>query len=383
MNGFEFYNPTRVIFGPGKVCDTGVCAALYGKKALVVTSRGSTVKLGIYDKVAESLKKAGVESVAFPGVDPNPRLSTVLEGARFCRENRTDLIVAVGGGSVIDCAKAISVAVFDSGDVWDVFTLKRQPEKALPVVAVLTISGTGSEMNGNCVITHEKLAQKYVAKSALFYPRISIIDPELMVSVPRFLTACGMVDTLTHVLEKYFDGTQGVPLQDRLSEGIVWTVLENEDILDCPDDVNKRGILAWASALALNGICDAGRGKDIFKAHAIELEVSAKYDVAHGAGLAAVFPSWMKHLCGTAPDKFAHFAHRIFGIRSGSALEAGLEGIRALREKFRFWGMPVTLKEMGVRKTDLEAMAEAIMNSPNGVRLRRDDILKVFDDCYE
>ena len=171
------------------------------------------------------------------------------------------------------------------------FTLKRQPGRALPLLTVLTISGTGSEMNSNCVITNEKLAQKYVIKSPYFYPKVSIIDPELMVSVPRYLTASGMVDTIAHVLEKYFDGTKGVPLQDRISEGVVLTVIENDGILDHPGDVEKRGILAWASTLALNGICDTGRGYGIFKVHAIELELSARYDVAHGVGLAAVLPA--------------------------------------------------------------------------------------------
>ena len=233
------------------------------------------------------------------------------------------------------------------------------------------------------MITNEELTQKYVTKSAFFYPKVSIIDPELMTSVPRYLTACGMVDTIAHVLEKYFDGTAGVPLQDRISEGIVLTVLENEGIFDHPDDVARRGILAWASTLALNGICDAGRGYGIFEAHAIELEISARYDVAHGAGLAAVHPAWMKHLCYEAPEKFVHFARRVFGIGGGNALEAGLAGIKALREKFGSWGMPLTLKEMGVSKEELDGIAAAIVNSPKGACLKRDDIFKVLTDCYE
>jgi alcohol dehydrogenase YqhD (iron-dependent ADH family) len=382
MNSFEFYNPVRIVFGPGSAPKAGALAARHGRKAVVVTTRGSLRRLGILDKVIKALDEAGVQSTVLDGVDPNPRLKTVYEGVKICREFGADMLVAVGGGSVIDCAKAIAAGVFDDGDIWDFFMQKRQPQRALPVLCVLTISGTGSEMNANCVITNEQTDQKYVLRSPLIYPKVSVIDPELMVSVPRHLTACGMVDTISHVLEKYFDGTPDTPLQDRMAEGVVQTVLESAAVLERPDDVTLRGVLAWASSLALCGLCDSGRGMGAFDAHTIELEISARYDVAHGAGLAAVHPAWMEHLCRKGPEKFAQFAGRIFGIQRRSNLEAGLEGISALREQYRKLGMPVTLREMGVTKESLREIALAAQRSPRGGHLDPDDVLDVLTACW-
>jgi len=382
MNSFEFSNPVRIVFGPGSASKAGALAAPYGRKALVVTTRGSVKRLGILDKVIKALDEAGVQSTVLSGVDPNPRLKTVYEGAKICREFGADMLVAVGGGSVIDCAKAIAVGALDDGDIWDFFTQKRQPQRALPVVCVLTISGTGSEMNANSVITNEETDQKYVLRSPLVYPKASVIDPELMVSVPKYFTACGMVDTISHVLEKYFDGTPDTPLQDRMAEGVVQTVLESAEILKRPEDVTLRGVLAWASTLALCGLCDAGRGMGAFDAHTIELEISARYDVAHGAGLAAVQPAWLEHLCRKRPEKFAQFAGRIFGIHRSSDLEAGLEGISVLREQYRKWGMPVTLREMNIPKESLGEIAQAAHKSPRGGHLDPDEVLDVLTACW-
>lgn len=242
------------------MCRIGEAATGYGGKALLVTSRGSVVKLGIYDKVKDSIKTAGIETIDFFGVDPNPRLSTVLRGVEACRKNDVDLIVAVGGGSVIDCAKAIAFSVDDDGEVWDFFNGKRKPVKARPVLSVLTLSGTGSEMNANCVISNEELGQKYVMNCPLVYPKVSFIDPELMTSVTKYLTACGMVDTISHVIEKYFDGTTETPMQDRIAEGVVLTVMENASILDDLENAGKRGNLAWAATIALDNIANVGRG---------------------------------------------------------------------------------------------------------------------------
>jgi alcohol dehydrogenase YqhD (iron-dependent ADH family) len=383
MNSFDYANPVRIVFGPGTTAQAGALAAPFGKRALIVTTRGSVLRLGILDRVRKLLEEAGIQSVVLDGVDPNPRLTTVLQGVKESRRFSADMIVAVGGGSVIDCAKAIAFGVPDDGDIWDFFTQRRQPQKALPVLSVLTISGTGSEMNGNCVITNETLAQKYVSRSSLSYPKVSVIDPELMVSVPRYLTACGMVDTISHVLEKYFDGTPDTPLQDRLAEGIVHTVLESADVLEHPENTMLRGVLAWASSLALCGLCDSGRGPGAFDAHTIELEISARYDVAHGAGLAAVQPAWLELLCRRNPQKFAQFAKRIFGIERSSDLEAGLYGICVLREQYRKWGMPTTLCQMDIPKTALGEMARAAIRAPRGGHLDPDEVLDVLSGCYQ
>ncbi len=381
MNSFEYYNPTRVIFGAGAIGNVGPQTALWGKKALVLTTRSVTKRLGIFDRVKASLEKAGVESVDMFGVDPNPRLTTVYEGRALCLKQGVDVIVALGGGSVIDCAKAIAYAVFDDGDLWDFFTGKRVPPGGLPIIAVSTISGTGSEMNTNCVITHEHLDQKYSTHFVFSYPKTAIIDPELHVTVPPYLTACGMTDTISHVLEKYFDGTQQTPMQDRLAEGVTMTVFENENVLCDPHNMALRANLSWASVLALNGLNDAGRGSGYYDAHTIEMEISARYDVAHGAGLAVVHPAWMTYLCRKNPEKFAHFANRVFGI-TGGAMESGLAGIAALKEKFAGWGMPARLRDMNVPKEDLSVIAHAAVTSPEGEPLNEEDVYNVLLSCY-
>ena len=384
MNNFEFYNPTKIVFGQGEVVKIGKYAAQWGKKALLVTSRSSIIKLGIFDKVKTCLSEAGVKTVDLIGVDPNPRLSTVNEGVKLCIDNSVDVIIAIGGGSVIDCSKAISFCRYDDKDPWDFFTGKRVPRKVLPVLSVLTISGTGSEMNSNCVITNEALGQKYVTNIAAISPKVSIIDPQLMISVSGYLTACGMVDTISHVMEKYFDGTENTPMQDRISEGVVLTVIENEAVLGDLTDVDSRANLAWASTIALNNIANVGRGFGAFDAHTIELEVSAKYDVAHGAGLAVVHPAWMKYLCRKKPAKFVQFTKRIFNIEKEnmSDYEYGIRGIEALKERFVIWGMPSSLKELGVPKGDLIRIAEDAVSSPKGKSLDYDEVLRVLEDCW-
>ncbi len=385
MNSFEFYNPTRILFGTGNIQSVGKVTAEYGKKALIVTTRGSVEKLGILDTVKKQLKHEGISVHILSGVDPNPRLSTVYEGADVCKKEKIDVIVALGGGSVIDCAKAVAFAAYDNGDLWDFFVCKRSTDKALPLIAVLTISGTGSEMNTNCVITNEKLGQKYATHFTCSFPRAAIIDPELHKTVPKYLTACGMTDTISHVLEKYFDGTPDTPMQDRIAEGVILTVIENEGVLDDPGNISKRANLSWAATLALNGLNDSGRGSDNYDAHTIELELSAKYDITHGAGLAIVQPAWLKYLCNKDPRKFVQFAGRIFGIHAQdkTSLEAGLMGIEALKAKFREWGMPTTLKEAGVPKEDLEGLAVASTKAPEGSYLDKNDVLNVLLDCWE
>ncbi|MEI6101869.1 MAG: iron-containing alcohol dehydrogenase, partial [Eubacteriales bacterium] len=264
-------------------------------------------------------------------------------------------------------------------------TCKRTAQKGLPIIAVLTISGTGSEMNTNCVITNEKLGQKYATHYSFSFPKVAIIDPALHTTVPKYLTACGMTDTISHVLEKYFDGTKDTPIQDRLAEGIVLTVIENENVLAHPDNLSNRANLSWAATMALNGLNDVGRGSDNYDAHTIELEVSAKYDIAHGAGLAIIQPAWLSYLCKKNPEKFVQFAERIFGIKhtSGTPLEVGLAGLDALQNKFKEWGMPATLKEAGVPKADLEGLALASTQAPEGTYLKKEDVYNVLLSCFE
>ena len=348
MKPFDFYNPTRIIFGNGTFARLGAETAKFGKKALLVKAAGPLEKMGVYNRAAKLLADAGVQVLSLEGVSANPKLSSVREGIKLCQQNRLEVVVAVGGGSAIDCAKAIAVGAVDEGDVWDFFTGKRAAGKALPIGAVSTLAATGAEMSLHCVITNEAEKKKYATHFEVNYPRFSVIDPELHKSVPRFLTACGLCDTITHAGENYFIGDRNTPMTDRIAEGVILTVLENDRVLEEPENLELRANHAWAATIGINGLTDCGRGAFYYGAHTIEHAVSALFDVAHGAGLAVVHPAWLSYLCGEDPTRFAHFAERIFAIKGKSAREAGLAGIAALKAKYAGWGLPVTLKELKV-----------------------------------
>ena len=358
MKNFEFWNPTRIVFGKGAVDNIGKETAKFGSHALLVTTRGSIVRLGMFDKVKKLLSEAGVGSTDLFGVEPNPKLTSVIEGAKLCKENNVDVVVALGGGSVIDCAKAIAFTALDDGDPWDFFIKKRTALKAIPLVVVLTIAGTGSEMNVNSVVTNVKTQQKLAVHYEMSYPETSIIDPNLHITVPKFLTACGMVDTIAHVLEVYFDGSEGTDVQDRLAEGIVQTVFENETVLNDLKNISKRANLAWASTLALNGLNSAGReGKSLY-GHKIEHEIGGTHDIIHAAGLTPIFSSILERKCYGNPKKFNQFNERVFGeSKHIDPLDSGIEGIKKLHDKFRSWGMPMTLSQAGVTRDGLENVA--------------------------
>ncbi len=385
VSNFEFYNPAHIIFGAGETSRVGELTKKCGNKALIVTYR-NIKELGILDRVEASLKAAGVDYVIMDGVDPNPRLSTVYEGAKIAKENGVDVLVAVGGGSAIDCAKAIAYAVFETGDLWDFFLCKRTAEKSLPIVALSTISGTGSEMNTNCVITNDLIEphQKFATHYTHSFPKYSIIDPELYASIPRRLTACGMADTIAHVLEKYFLDYGTTPIQDRLAEGITMTVIENASVLDNPGDVDSRARLAWAATMGLNGLNDAGRAPGEYDGHTIGMVMSGIYDLAHGASLTPIIPAMMKKRVGQNPKKYAQFATRVFGIDpTGKTDEqVGIEGAEMLAQTFKSWGMPITLSEQGVPREALESIAEGALKNPEGAELDKAEVLAILESCY-
>lgn len=358
MRNFEFYNPVKIVFGNGSISKVGIETYRYGTKALLVTTRSSIKKLGIFDKVKYNLSEAGVGSIDLLGIEPNPKIGSVIKGAELCRKHNIDVIVALGGGSVIDCAKAIAFAAFDNGDPWDFFVKKRTPEKALPIISVLTLSATGSEMNVNSVITNLETKQKLATHFEMSYPKVSIIDPQLQSTVPKFFTACGMVDTLAHVLEIYFDGSENTPMQDRLAEGMVQTVLENDSILDDLSNTTKRANICWASTLALNGINIVGREGRPLYAHKIEHAIGGRYDIIHAAGLSPILPSVLKIICYNNPKRFKQFNERVFGASSNmDAMKSGLEGIDKIEAKFEEWGMPLKLSEAGVESDGLGIIA--------------------------
>jgi len=361
MVNFDFQNPTRVIFGKGSVEKLGpVMKECGGTKVLLHYGGGSIKASGLYDIVKKSLAASGIEVEELGGVVPNPRLSLVQEGIKICRQKKLNFILAVGGGSVIDSAKAIGVGVPYSGDVWDFFTDKAVPAKALPVATVLTIPAAGSEVSTGSVITNEDGAFKRALDTPLMYPVFSILDPELSYTLPPYQTACGIADMLAHVIERYLTQERNVELTDRLCEATMKTIINNAPIVMAkPTDYAARAEIMWAGALAHNNLLNTGRIGD-WASHMIEHELSAINDVAHGAGLAIIVPNLMLHNYKQDPQRFVQFAVRVFGIEENfhDPKQTILRGIEALRAFFTSIGLPATLKEIGIGEDQFQKIGE-------------------------
>lgn len=385
MDNFIFQNPTKIIFGKGTESKAGEEALQYGKRVLLHYGGGSIKKTGLYDKITASFKKAGIEFFELPGVMPNPRLSLVYEGIRMCRENKIDLILAVGGGSTIDSAKAIAVGVPYDGDVWDFFTGKAVPEKAMPLATILTIPAAGSEASTASVITNENGWYKRAVNSELIYPRFSILNPELAFTLPKYQVSCGAADIIAHLMERYFTNTQNVELTDRLIEATLKTVINNmAAVLAQPDNYDAWAEIMWAGTVAHNNLLNTGRVGD-WASHDIEHELSGIYDIAHGAGLAVVFPAWMKYVYKHDIRRFAQFAARVWNVDNSvwDPEKTALEGIRRLEGFFKSIGLPVTLKELSITDDRLEEMAEKCTNSDrstigNFIKLGKKDVFNIY-----
>lgn len=359
MENFTFLSPTKIIFGRGAEAETGRETAALARRVLLHYGGGSARRSGLLDRVCDSLRGAGVEFVELGGVRPNPRLSLVREGIRLCREKELTMVLAVGGGSVIDSAKAIAIGVPWTGDVWDFYLKKARPQEALPVGVVLTIPAAGSEASNGSVITNEQGLFKKDAGGECLRPRFAIMNPELTFTLPPFQTACGAADIMAHVMERYFTRVTGVDFTDRMCEALLRTIIDNVPAaLARPDDYDARAQIMWASTIAHNDLLGTGRIGD-WATHCIEHEVSGIYDVAHGAGLAVLFPAWMKHVYRGDVARFARFAVRVWGAepRFESPERAAQEGIDRTREFFRSIGLPVTLAELGVPDSRFAEMA--------------------------
>ncbi len=361
MQNFEFWNPTEIVFGEGTIPQIGAKTKPYGKKVMLVYGKSSIKENGVYEQVVSSLKKVGLEIVEFPGVRPNPVLTHLNEGIALAKREQIDAIVAAGGGSVLDEAKAIAAGAKDDGDVWDFFLGTRDVSDALPLLTVLTLAATGSEMNCGGVITNETTKQKFNIHSPHLYPKVSILDPAVTCSVPMNHTVNGAVDAISHLIEGYFSATDPwIPIQDRYVEGIVISVMESmERLLENPADYQGRATLMWGATLALNGLHLAGIGPFGFPNHAIEHSLSAFYDIAHGAGLSIVIPGWMQYASEKNPAKFAQFAKRVFHIvKEDSDEQTAAKGTEALKAWFKKIGSPVTLSEAEIPASDIDALAE-------------------------
>lgn len=361
---FEFRNPTHLVFGAGSLSRLGEMVGAHGKKALLVTGGGSVKRNGTFDRAVSSLKASGIAVAECSGVEPNPRLSTVQRGAEIALREGCDVVVALGGGSVMDASKVMAAALFYEGDLWEMFphgqASRRLPERALPIVTVPTLAATGSEMNGGAVITDEKSTVKSFVTARCLYPQTAIVDPELTANVPQDQTAYGICDLITHVTESYFNGVDGTPLQDRFAEGVILTAMEwGPKAVADGLDIEARAQVQWASVVALNGWVQIGTLSP-YPVHMIEHSLSAHHDIAHGAGLAVVGPAWMRFAAKTRPERFAQFSERLFGLplQRPEDAEAAAQGIDRFEAFLRSIGCPTRLSEVGIGGALLERYAK-------------------------
>jgi alcohol dehydrogenase YqhD (iron-dependent ADH family) len=383
MRKFEFYNPTKLIFGQDTLEALKTEVPKYGKNVLLMYGGGSIKRSGLYDKVVAELSAIGAAVTELSGVEPNPRLSTVHKGVELCREHHIDLILAVGGGSVLDCAKAVAVGAKYEGDMWDFVERKAAPQGALPLGTVLTMAATGSEMNNGSVITNEVTKEKMGWGSIHAFPAFSILDPENTFTLPRDQTVYGMVDIMSHVLEHYFHTDGNTPVQDGFCETLLRTVIETAPkLLEDLNNYELRETIMYCGTMALNGMVSMGFAGD-WATHNIEHAVSAVYDIPHGGGLAILFPQWMKYNLSTNPARFRQLAVNVFGVDAAGKTDEqiGLEGIEALRSFWDSIGAPKTLGDYDIDDKEIGSMADkAVRFGPFGNfrKLQREDVVEIY-----
>lgn len=383
MGPFEFHNTTKLIFGKGKLEALREEVPRFGRNVLLVYGGGSIKRSGLYDRIVSLLTEIGAEVTELSGVEPNPRLSTVHRGVELCRKHDIELILAVGGGSVLDCSKAIAVGARYDGDMWDFVERKAAPQDAVPLGTVLTMAATGSEMNGGSVITNEKTQEKMGWGSKHSYPAFSILDPEHTYTLPKDQTVYGMVDMMSHVLEHYFHLDTNTPVQDGFCETLLKTVIETAPkLIEDLENYELRETIMYCGTMALNDMVSMGLRGD-WATHNIEHAVSAVYDIPHGGGLAILFPNWMKYNIDVQPERFKRLAVQVFGVDPAGKTdkEAGLEGIQALRDFWSSIGAPSRLADYGIDDKDIELMADkAVRFGPFGNfrKLERGDVVEIY-----
>ena len=388
MENFEFFIPTRVIFGKETHLQVGKIVKEYGfHRVLVHFGGASAKKTGLLDAVLDALKAEGIGCVTLGGVQANPTLSMVRQGIELCLKEHVDFVLAVGGGSVIDSAKCIADGAGNPGvDVWSYFRHEAVPRTALPVGTILTLSASGSEMSASCVITNEENGFKRGFNSPTHRPLFSICNPELTYSVSRYQTGCGTVDIMMHTLERYFTRTRDTMLTDRIAEGILKSTIEAGRIADRePDNYEARATLMWAGSLSHNGLTSAGRSF-LMQVHQMEHELSGMYpQIAHGAGLSALWPSWARYVCSHDVSRFARYGVNVWNIDMDfeNPMNTALAGIQATEDFYKSLGMPVTLKELGVERDRIEEMAEKCTNMGQRklsgiVELGKEEMIEIY-----
>lgn len=388
MDPFQLYIPTRYVFGSGAENRAGELARAAGAaKVLIHFGGGSAERSGLLGRVRKSLTDAGLEYVELGGVKPNPRYEKAVEGIELVRRENVDFILAVGGGSVIDSAKTIAASASYEGDPWDLYTGKFRADQVLPIGAVLTIPAAGSEGSDSAVLNREidGIVYKRSFGSERVTPRFALLNPELTWTLPANQTAAGVADIFTHVAERYFTNTSGTYLIDQFCEGIWRTLIRYAPrVIANPEDAEARSQIMWAGTVAHNNFVGVGRQQD-WASHAIEHELSALYDVAHGAGLAVVLPAWMQHVYKQDVRRFVRFATEVFGVENDPFDPEGtaLAGIQALKGFYTSIGLPTGLEELGGDRNDVEFLAKNVSYDASGrvgwfVRLDEADVRKIY-----
>lgn len=385
MLNFNYNIPTKVFFGEDKIEVLGKQIKKHGSRVLLAYGGGSIKKIGIYDKVVKILRENNIPYFELSGIEPNPRVESVAEGVRICKDNKIDFILAVGGGSTIDCSKAIAAAYYYDGDPWDLVIGKAKIEKVLPIGTILTLAATGSEMDAGAVITNKKTNQKYGFGHPGFFPKFSILDPRFTYSVSKYQTAAGVADIMSHTFEEYFSNVKGAFLQDRLAESILKTCIKYGPIaMDDPENYEARANIMWSGSLAINGLL--GYGKDSnWSVHPLQHELSAYYDVTHGITLAILTPHWMEQVLDESNlYKFVEYGVNVWNIDSSlPQMEIAKIAIKNTSEFFKSLEIPMTLREIGIDEEKLEIMAADVieyMEGPVGnfKPLNYNDVLNIY-----
>ena len=360
MENFHYSIPTEVYFGKGQIKNLGKELSKYGKKVLMVYGGGSIKKIGLYDDVKRICSENKIECFELSGVEPNPRITSVREGIKICRENNIDMVLAVGGGSTIDCTKVIAAGVNYDGDPWDIVMDPSKIGEVLPILSILTLSATGSEMDAFAVISDTQSNNKIGLGHEKMKPRVSILDPEYTYSVPKNQTAAGTADIMSHIFEVYFNTTEGTFMQDRLCEGLLKTCIKYGKIaIEDPKNYEARANLMWTSSWAINGLLTYGRGGE-WSVNPMEHELSAFYDITHGVGLAILTPHWMEYVINDKTlDKFVDYGVNVWGINSSlDKNDIAHMAIEKTRDFFNELGIPSSLSELGIGEEKLEIMAK-------------------------
>ena len=371
-NNFTFYSPTEIVFGRGTHTETAAYVQKYhGTKVLVVYGSERVVKSGLMESIVAPMRAAGIACHLLGGVVPNPHIGKVYEGIEIGKREGVDFLLAVGGGSAIDTAKAIAYGLAEPEyDVWELFARKRKARACLPVASVLTIAAAGSESSNSCVITNEKTALKRSYNDNISRPRFAVMNPELTLTLPDYQTESGCADIMMHTMERYFTSKGNMELTDAIAEALLRTVIKNAQILHKdPGNYDARAEIMWAGSLAHNDLTGCGNGGGDFVTHELEHEMGGMFDVTHGAGLAAVWPSWARYVCASILPRFARYAVNVMGVEPGATdAETAEKGIRAMEDFYHSIGMPTNMRELGIAPTDaqLRAMAASCAQACGG-----------------